>query len=156
MKFLFLITFLWTVLLSVWASGSWPFSDLDGKFQIFTTFSWIFRIIHECFYHRDTFTRNLWNSELPSWPKISPALKFCSKKIVQCVTYIQWLCTQDLVNHTVDRILCDEGIIKHISQLKEQYGSVELQFIYKYGLDGSKVAYPHLLNSIEQIFSFKC
>ena len=50
--------------------------------------------------------------------------------------------TQDLVNHTTDRILKDESVIKHISQLKAQYGSVQLQFIYKYGLDGSTVACP--------------
>ena len=50
--------------------------------------------------------------------------------------------TQDLVNHTVDRILCDKGVVEHVRQLKEEYGSVELQFIYKYGLDGSKVACP--------------
>ena len=138
------------------ATENWPSSVLGRNFQIFTFLTGCSELYTSVFYHRDTFTRNLWNSELPSWPKISPVLEFCFKKIVQRVTYIQWLCTQDLVNHTVDRILCDEGVIKHISQLKEQYGSVELQFIYKYGLDGSKVAYPHLLNSIEQIFSFKC
>lgn len=44
---------------------------------------------------------------------------------------------QDLVNHTVDRILLDNGIVEHISQLKQQYGAVSLQFIYKLGLDGS-------------------
>ena len=41
---------------------------------------------------------------------------------------------QDVVNHTVDRILLDKTILTHIAQLKEKYGSVEVQFIYKFGL----------------------
>ena len=45
--------------------------------------------------------------------------------------------TQDLVNHTVDRILLDKGIVDHVARLKEEYGSVQLEFIYKFGLDGS-------------------
>ena len=41
---------------------------------------------------------------------------------------------QNVVNHTVDRILRDKTVVKHIAELKEKYGSVELQFIYKFGL----------------------
>ena len=107
-----------------------------------------------CFYHRDTFTRNLRNSELlTQLAQNQPSSKISFQKIVQHVTYMQWLCTQDLVNQTVDRILCDEGVKKHISQLKEQYGSVELQFIYKYGLGTIHILRKHL-NSTKLNFEF--
>ena len=46
---------------------------------------------------------------------------------------------QGLVDHTVDRILCDPKVVEKVRQLKEEHGSVSLQFIYKFGLDGSKV-----------------
>ena len=45
---------------------------------------------------------------------------------------------QGLVDHTVDRVLLDKGIIDHVKQLKEKHGSVRLEFIYKLGMDGSK------------------
>ena len=41
---------------------------------------------------------------------------------------------QDLNDHTVDRILEDPEVVEHIRQLKEEYGSVSLEFIYKFGL----------------------
>ena len=46
---------------------------------------------------------------------------------------------QGLVDHTVDRILCDPKVVEKIRQIKEEHGSVSLEFIYKFGLDGSKV-----------------
>ena len=46
---------------------------------------------------------------------------------------------QGVVDHTVDRILCDPKVVEKICQIKEEHGSVSLQFIYKFGLDGSKV-----------------
>ena len=45
---------------------------------------------------------------------------------------------QNVVNHTVDRILLDLGIIEHVKELKHRYGSIELEFIHKLGMDGSK------------------
>ena len=45
---------------------------------------------------------------------------------------------QNVVNHTVDRILLDLGIIEHVKELKAKHGSVEIQFIHKLGMDGSK------------------
>ena len=46
---------------------------------------------------------------------------------------------QGLVDHTVDRILCDPDVVEKVRQLKEEHGDVTLEFIYKFGLDGSKV-----------------
>ena len=45
---------------------------------------------------------------------------------------------QNLGNHTVDRILLDSSIQEHVKQLKEKYGTGEISFIFKMGLDGSK------------------
>ena len=45
---------------------------------------------------------------------------------------------QGLADHTVDRILCDPDVVAAVKRLKEEYGSVSLEFIFKFGLDGSK------------------
>ena len=56
-----------------------------------------------------------------------------------------------MVNHTVDRILLDLGIIEQVKELKAKYGNVQLQFIHKLGMDGSK-GHPgghHVLGILE-------
>lgn len=58
---------------------------------------------------------------------------------------------QNVVNHTVDRILLDLGIIEQVKELKAKYGTVQLQFIHKLGMDGSK-GHPgghHVLGILE-------
>ena len=106
----------------------------------------VLKIIVEC-----GLTKSTWEKQkhifkdAPSYSVVVKEKKKCRPSRPMAPTGTSVLVhTQDLVNHTVDRILCDKSIIKHVAELKETYGSVELQFIYKYGLDGSGVKNIHL------------
>ena len=45
---------------------------------------------------------------------------------------------QDVLNHTASRILLIPDVAAAVDELTEKYGPLDIEFIYKYGMDGSK------------------
>ena len=92
----------------------------------------------ECNISRKTWEKRPFKGT-PSWNVICKEKKKChvSRPVPPTATSVK-VSIQSLVNHTVDRILLDEGIKEHVKILKEKHGNVKLQLIYKIGLDGSK------------------